>query len=225
MLNMEVSKVIKSEMLQVMPEPLKYKAEVVALSYAIKRAIGKMVGYAERASVYAAIDKLPEDILDLLAVELRAQYYDEDMDISIKREIVKKTMLWYHRAGTPSAVEELISAVFGEGEISEWFEYGGEPYHFKIKTDAVLSASDMEYFEKIIRNVKNVRSHLEEIQLSREHEGTAYAGCYIINNGRGCVVEDDIDTAVEVLREHWETGTSATAAITMMRNYIKEEDT
>ena len=90
---MEVSKVIKyteSEMLQVMPEPLKYKAEVVALSYAIKRAIGKMVGYAERASVYAAIDKLPEDILDLLAVELRAQYYDEDMDISIKREIVKR---------------------------------------------------------------------------------------------------------------------------------------
>lgn len=218
-------KYTESEMLQVMPEPLKYKAEVVALSYAIKRAIGKMVGYAERASVYAAIDKLPEDILDLLAVELRAQYYDEDMDISIKREIAKKTMLWYHRAGTPSAVEELISAVFGEGEISEWFEYGGEPYHFKIKTDAVLSASDMEYFEKIIRNVKNVRSHLEEIQLSREHEGAVYAGCYIISNGRGCVVEDDIDTAVEVLREHWETGTSATAAITMMRNYIKEEDT
>ncbi len=218
-------KYTESEMLQVMPEPLKYKAEVVALSYAIKRAIGKMVGYAERASVYAAIDKLPEDILDLLAVELRAQYYDEDMDISIKREIVKKTMLWYHRAGTPSAVEELISAVFGEGEISEWFEYGGEPYHFKIKTDAVLSASDMEYFEKIIRNVKNVRSHLEEIQLSREHEGQAYAGCHIISNGRGCVVEDDIDTAVEVLREHWETGTSVTAAITMMRNYIKEEDT
>lgn len=218
-------KYIESEMLQVMPEPLKYKAEVVALNYAIKRAIGKMIGYAERASVYAAIDKLPEDILDLLAVELRAQYYDEDMDISIKREIVKKTMLWYHRAGTPSAVEELISAVFGEGEISEWFEYGGEPYHFKIKTDAVLSASDMEYFEKIIRNVKNVRSHLEEIQLSREHEGQAYAGCHIISNGRGCAVEDDIDTAVEVLREHWETGTSVTAAITMMRNYIKEEDT
>ena len=125
-------KYTESEMLQVMPEPLKYKAEVVALSYAIKRAIGKMVGYAERASVYAAIDKLPEDILDLLAVELRAQYYDEDMDISIKREIVKKTMLWYHRAGTPSAVEELISAVFGEGEISEWFEYAvktlGEEY-------------------------------------------------------------------------------------------------
>lgn len=218
-------KYTESEMLQVMPEPLKYKAEVVALSYAIKRAIGKMIGYAERASVYAAIDKLPEDILDLLAVELRAQYYDEDMDISIKREIVKKTMLWYHRAGTPSAVEELISAVFGEGEISEWFEYGGEPYHFKIKTDAVLSASDMEYFEKIIRNIKNVRSHLEEVQLSREHEGPAYAGCYIISNGRGCVVEADIDTAVEVLREHWETGTSATEAITMMRNYIKEEDT
>lgn len=218
-------KYTESEMLQVMPEPLKYKAEVVALSYAIKRAIGKMIGYAERASVYAAIDKLPEDILDLLAVELRAQYYDDDMDISIKREIVKKTMLWYHRAGTPSAVEELISDVFGEGEISEWFEYGGEPYHFKIKTDAILSASDMEYFEKIIRNVKNVRSHLEEIQLSREHEGQAYAGCHIISNGRGCAVEDDIDTAVEVLREHWETGTSVTAAITMMRNYIKEEDT
>ena len=65
----------------------------------------------------------------------------------------------------------------------------------------------------------------ELIQLSREHEGQAYAGCHIISNGRGCVVEDDIDTAVEVLREHWETGTNATAAITMMRNYIKEEDT
>ncbi len=36
--------------------------------------------------------------------------------------------------GTPYAVEQVIQTYFGDGEVSEWFEYGGQPGMFKVVT-------------------------------------------------------------------------------------------
>lgn len=80
-------------------------------------------------------------------------------------------------AGTPAAVEELVAIVFGEGEVSEWFEYGGEPYWFKIRTNALLTEDMTTYFSEMIRRVKNTRSHIEAIEIHRTIEQTLYAGC------------------------------------------------
>jgi phage tail P2-like protein len=121
----------------------------------------------------AVIDELPERILDVLAVELRTPYYQESMNLETKRNIIKRTLLWHTKAGTPSAVSELIEIVFGEGRTEEWFDYTEGPYTpgtFDIITNARMTEEMANYFLSIIQRVKNTRSHIRRILVEREME-------------------------------------------------------
>lgn len=141
--------------------------EVQAIGYAIMLANRKTIEQIEKSMVYAGIDALPEKILDVLAIEMRAQYYEQELDIEQKRRIIKNTLYLYSKAGTKDAVSQMIEQVFGGGVMQEWFEYGGEPYHFKVDTMAVLSQDINDKFTKLIKNVKNIRSHLDQIIIKR----------------------------------------------------------
>lgn len=157
-----------SEILDILPENLKIKPECIALSYALKKANQRLIKYANQTSVYAVIDVLPEKMLDILAIELRTQYYDDTFPLNKKRALVKNTMQWYHKAGTVSAVQEMIDNVFTSGMILEWYETGGEPGTFTISTTNLITPALIEEFKKVITNVKNVRSHLENIVVGNE---------------------------------------------------------
>ena len=193
----------ESEISQILPVSLKYLPEVKAISYAIGNAMGKLIQYSHLASVYAAIDILPEDILDLLATELRTQYYDSNMDIERKRDIIKKTLLWHDRAGTPSAVKELVEVIFGEGQITEWFEYGGNPYRFKIKTNALLTPNMSEEFSVIIRKVKNTRSHLEAIEIERRIDNEIICAVGQLGNYKPAAIIDGFQDEQESTLEEF----------------------
>lgn len=163
-------KLQNSQISQILPEYFSEQASVQALSFAINRAVERLVEYCRNISVFAVIDTVPDYILDMLAIELNTQYYDSSLPIQAKRELIKNTMVWYMRAGTPKAVEELVSIVFGKGEVHEWFQYDGDPYMFRIVTSADATYESIEEFEKLIKRVKNVRSHIDEVIFAREHE-------------------------------------------------------
>ena len=163
---------------QILPLWLSEKPEVQALGYAIMKANQKMLDLLEKSMVYAGIDNLPEKILDVLAIELRAQYYEEDLEIESKRKIIKNTLYLYSKAGTPEAVTQMIQYVFGGGVMAEWFEYDGEPYHFMVDTSAIMSPDINEKFAKLIRRVKNIRSHLDQIVIKREVESKTYMAAW-----------------------------------------------
>lgn len=150
-----------------------------AFSYAIKKMMQFILEKADSTRTYSIIDSLPDEILDLLAIELRTMYYDENLDIEIKRNIIKNTLAWYAKAGTPAAVEELIQVIFGDGKTIEWFDFAEPPYTpgtFDIITNASLTADRMESMLGIIDRVKNSRSHLRRIVIERElHSGVAIA--------------------------------------------------
>lgn len=153
-------KLYDAEITDLLPDNLKSN-EVIAFSYAFKRACRYVLDRVERIELYTNIDKLPENILDYLALELRTQYYDEKLDITVKRELIKNTLPWYMKAGTAAAVSELLTTVIGSGSVQEWFEYGGKPYMFKITTKEQLTRENMEKFAAMIDNVKNARSKLD----------------------------------------------------------------
>lgn len=167
-------KIKDSNIDQILPLWLAEKPEVQALGYAIMKANKRMLDLLEKSMVYAGIDNLPERILNVLAIELRSQYYDEDLEIESKRKIIKNTLYLYSKAGTPEAVTQMIEYVFGGGVVKEWFEYGGEPYHFKVDISTIMSKDIDEKFEKLIRRVKNVRSHLDKINIKRSLECKMY---------------------------------------------------
>ncbi|MBQ9700986.1 MAG: phage tail protein I [Lachnospiraceae bacterium] len=163
-----------SEILDILPDNMKDKPECIALSYALKKANQRFIDYANKTSVYAVIDTLPEKLLDILAIELRTQYYDDTFPVERKRALVKNTMLWYHKAGTVAAVQEMIDNVFSSGIVLEWYETGGEPGTFTISTTNMITPDLIEEFKSVVSNVKNVRSHLENIVIGNRADISLY---------------------------------------------------
>ena len=159
------------ELLDLLPAAMKADVDMVCLSYAIKQVTRELLRAARETQTQSFIDGLPEHILDVLAVETNAMYYDESLPIEAKREIIRASIsAWYARAGTPAAVEELVTAVFGEGSVVEWFDFTeGEiaPGLFDIVTNAPLTEDIIEYFNNMIHRVKNERSHLRRVLVER----------------------------------------------------------
>ena len=160
--------------------PVTSDPQIYALSYALKQQTGKLLDAADEAKVAGDISKLPDEVLDLLAIEFRTMYYDESYDRETREELVKNALKWHCTAGTKAAVEELVQTVFGEGKIIEWFEFTDTddpvPGEFDITTRAEFTPQALEEFKRIISRVKNVSSHLRRLYTSREVDMDRYSG-------------------------------------------------
>ena len=164
------------QLTDIMPGNITRNPEVKALSYALQQACRLLYRYSQRIYIYSNMDEQPEEVIDLLAAELRTQYYSSMMDIGTKRQLVKNTLVWYTGAGTPAAVEELVSAVFGDGKVEEWFEYGDEPFYFRIIVNTAPMPDMISYLDNMIGKVKNTRSHLRSVDIQRETHQESFAG-------------------------------------------------
>lgn len=172
-------KLSDGELLDLLPSQFKNDTDIICLSYAIKCGIQRLLKYERQTMTDNFIDNLPEQILDILAVELRSPYYLDSIDITVKRGIIKSTLIWHTKAGTPAAVSDMIKTVFGEGELVEWFDFTeGEktPGCFDIVTNATMSQEAIESFMKIIHRVKNERSHIRRILINRKIKHPKWVG-------------------------------------------------
>lgn len=163
---------LESNVVDILPEGIKKEPMVMALGYAINKQIVKIIDQSKLISIYGTIDELPDKILDLLAIEMRSQYYNSNLPIATKRDILKKTMVWHYHAGTLSAVQELVEFVWGHNiKIKEWFEFKGDPYTFQIELfdlDNIMDDQMMADFIEALRKVKNTRSWLKTIIFHRK---------------------------------------------------------
>jgi len=125
--------------------------------------------------IYSNIDELSHDVLDILAWQFRVDWYDSTLDIDIKRKLIKNSIKVHKSKGTVYAVEQVIQDMFGDGEVQEWFEYGGEPYHFKvITTNASVTAELANQFNVAVNKVKRFSTVLEQIIISLSGELNLY---------------------------------------------------
>lgn len=168
------------EPLNLMPQVFRKDAKIQAASYAFRETARGLLKKIDPVAVYAAVDVLQEQIIDLLAVEFRAQYYDTSLPVEEKRKAVKKALLWHCRAGTASAVRELTDLVWrsDSAHVQEWFDYGAAPYLFRILlgTDMRIDEDKIDAFLAALWKVKNTRSHLEAIAFRRQINHTLYIG-------------------------------------------------
>lgn len=165
---------LDSQITDILPDNIKRDPIVIAISYAISNVVKKIVNYADKSGIYASIDILDEDILDLLAVELRSKYYGNWLSLEEKRSIIKRTLMWYCRAGTLSIVQELVDFVFQDAYVEEWFQYGSDAFLFQLIINVISQDISLEkYLEfiKAVYEVKNTRSHLEKV-IFRYHKET-----------------------------------------------------
>lgn len=122
-----------------------------------------------------AIDVMSETYLDLIAYELNITWYLYDADISQKREIIKNARRIHWKLGTVWAIEQVLAIYFTSASVTEWFEYGGTPGHFKISTQYPELYVNDANFVKVLNSVKKYSQILDEVSLSNEIRHTAYA--------------------------------------------------
>lgn len=150
-------------------------AQTKAFMYACDRQIKKLLEYAEKVKVWCAIDSLDEGYLDYVAADIRPLFYESTLAPDIKRKLIANSQYWHMKLGTSAAVEEMINTVFGKGKVQEWYQYGGQPYYFKILTDAPMNPESIKQFQEMIARVKNTRSLLDTIEFNRILEICLYS--------------------------------------------------
>lgn len=158
------------EILDLLPAAIKYDTDVQAISYALRKGTEKLLFYTERMKLMANVDQLPEEIVDLLALELNSHYYDQGLPLDQKREIIKATMGWYMQAGTVAAVENMLGIVFGNGRVEEWYDFvdgEGKPGTFDAYADTILTQESIERLGIVLQRVKKASAHLRRLQIER----------------------------------------------------------
>lgn len=155
-----------AEPIDFLPPEYKNDPDMAAISYAIKMGMAKLIEFSKRTMLYSRIDEMPEYILDYMAVESKAMYYEEGMDIKLKRTLIKNALAWHMNAGTYGCVEDVIKTIFGEGSVTPWYEDESgelEAGYFDVDINSRIDDKTYEKFMSIIQSAKNESSHLKQI--------------------------------------------------------------
>lgn len=175
-------KLTDARLTDALPKILAEQPWVQALAEASRKMRRRVMAYADRTRLFCDIDEASEEALDALAVELQTPLYKNDYPLTVKRQIVKNSMLYYIRSGTRGAVEELLADIYQGAEVEEWFEYGGEPNYFRVAIDisrttvpvAEMTPAELESW---LYSVKRASSALESLSYMIRHAITI--GCKV----------------------------------------------
>lgn len=110
-------------------------------------------------------ERMPEWRLDELAWEYDI-VYDSNAAIAEKREWIKNAVDFYRIYGTVEGIRQYLLARFTDVEVKEWWEYDGEPYHFKVTVSGEWSQSISAWTVNAINEIKNARSVLDELDVN-----------------------------------------------------------
>lgn len=175
-------KLTDARLTDALPKTLAEQPWVQALAEASRKMRRRVMAYADRTRLFCDIDEASEETLDALAVELQTPLYKNDYPLTVKRQIVKNSMLYYIRSGTRGAVEELLADIYQGAEVEEWFEYGGKPNYFRVAIDisrttvpvAEMAPAELESW---LYSVKRASSALESLSYMIRHAITI--GCKV----------------------------------------------
>lgn len=155
---------------------MRHNPETIAMGYAVLLEKRRIMEMADRTRLMSAIEPLDERTLDYLAVELRTPSYDDRFPLETKRRLIAGTLPFYATLGTPAAVDWIIQAIFGNGRIEEWYEYGGEPHHFRafVGNDGdAITPESLDGFRRTVSSVKRLSSWLDDIITKTTMEATS----------------------------------------------------
>lgn len=200
-----------------LPPVLKNDPDMLALAQTIAEQLRLTTREIRKNIIYARIDELDEQTLDILAYDLHVDWYDYSYPIEVKRQTIKDSVKVHRKLGTKYAVKTALGAVFPRAKVEEWFEYGGKPYFFRIAADVPESGVTAEQQRRILEKVhfyKNLRSHLDSIEFQTESTGFVRVGAFV-TAGEILEIWPELTTKVEV------AGRAAAGGMTSTRQAIE----
>lgn len=153
------------DLTRLLPPTLKQDPKMIALSEIIARELQKTNAEIRKTIIYARIDELDEETLDVLGYDLHVDWYDYGYPIEAKRAVIKDSVRVHKRLGTLYAVRTALGSVYPESEIEEWFDYSGRPHTFRVVLDVTQSKAPAEYFsiKKAVESYKRLSAQMESL--------------------------------------------------------------
>ena len=136
-----------------------------AIARAMEAGLKRLLDSArEGVDVVTDVDKMPAWRLDEIAREKRIAWYDFAADVEVKRALVKSWPRSMRHLGTPGVIEDVAIKYFGDAVCEEWWEYGAEPFHFRLYTANVKEGTrNAALVVKLVEAIKNTRSVFDGI--------------------------------------------------------------
>ncbi len=145
-----------------LPEYLRGDKKIKALSKGIESVLNDWVASNEKTLLYKNINNLPEELIILLLDEWHVDFVDDKTTLKQKRKLLKNSFEAHTKKGTVDILESTVKNIFGNVDIIEWFNYGGEPYLFKLIVEGKPpTPEEVKRIYKAVEVYKNVRSHLD----------------------------------------------------------------
>lgn len=180
---------------QTVPFALRKDERIVALTRAVAEQLkinAEMI--RETAGVFYRIDQLSERVLDMLAYDLHVDWYDYGASLDEKRSMIASSVFVHRHMGTPSAIYRVIQDVFEEGGLEEWFQYGGQPNHFRVRTEQAERVNqNIDHFLEMISKAKPVSQVLDHVTVCRSGVSTVVTG---IASKANYTIEATMETSV-----------------------------
>lgn len=148
-----------------LPGALRHDPKMTALARTLTEQLLTVSGSMDNVLIYSRFEELPEDLVDILAYDMHVDWYDYSYPLQVKRDMVKNSVKVHKKMGTKYAMETALGSIWPKSEVEEWFNYGGEPHHFRVVCDVTedrITASFSQLI-KAIRMYKRLSSHLDGI--------------------------------------------------------------
>lgn len=140
----------KESFLELLPNIISRDEKLDALARITADLLDSQYAYMDLVDLYAHIDTLPESLLDILARDLKVDWWNNDYTIEEKRATLKSSWIVHKRLGTKGAVVDALSNVYGSADLVEWFDYDGEPYHFKLLINSDETITDRIKLDAVV---------------------------------------------------------------------------
>lgn len=142
-------------------------------------------------------DILPEDIktlwrpqeaparfLPFMAWGVHSDFWRDTLSEQAKRDLIAMAFEWHRLEGTFAAIRMICDAVFGKTQVLPWYDYGGEPYGFKVITAGVMSGpEDWAALQEAIWFAQALRDSLDGIEVHRALDLKVYYGIALGKRG------------------------------------------
>lgn len=191
-----------SNFLRTLPAVLQNDPNMQALAAAIAAELEKLAEEPRLAQIYTRIDELDETMLDALAADFKVDWWRPDATLEEKRYALKVSWYVHKHLGTKSAIETAVADYLGSGKVEEWFEYGGQPHHFRVASEnntAIITNYDA--FMAVLEVVQRRSSVLEHITAILTHTQGLYIGIAMRVGKKGMVMVEAPETDHQVILE------------------------
>lgn len=172
----------ESSVLDILPSSVK-DSDIIAAAISVDTQFSKTIENVSKINIYSYMSVLEDDILDHLLYQHHITNYEGKALAVTKQEkvnLIINSSAMHKIKGTRAAIENVLVLLNMRGSVSEWFEYEGDPYYFKVDLNVENRGFDeRQYFllDQLIRVYKNCRSWLEAINIFMTVQGHSYRGC------------------------------------------------